>query len=952
MRTAEDIFGVSSKSLDTDLAAFYKEAERLIVKNNPLMANELKYYSRLPLHLVPYRERAALIRQYRKAISLDDTLLGLSSSSAGEVPGIGTGVKPKHQQRVANIFSKLKTGMGADSDQAFGRLPTEDMGGSRLSKIYSSLNIQFRQRLQYDRAGLTGFSDDAATAASYFTIGLNSIPTENSGTTSKYVPGKNMLDGKTTMVYDIETAGLSKGQIREVSYSRGGVDSQILFNPKEFERGLVNIDGESGTLSDFLRKKHGLDIPTSASGDDFARRMRPFLESVVGTDFIVGHNITGFDNEQVFVGLSRTNLYKNDSAYRELVDQAFDKVKSSSIDTLEIARQMPSLAALQTADELADHSVYSIQNLLLKTDLAEKIGIKKLHGMVNATGLHHANIDVAVTSAILDAAEGGGLQVKDLGSGLGEGLGVLARELKEQILSSSAITPGTNISSVDQLTDDVLAKLVDTYRFNESSGLMAESGSELDSMLRGDVGQRAQAFKGLRDKTLTPQSIRLTPIEQQIISERDLARTGIGGDASLIDRASSRIKIKNAKGIRSVQRFSREAGIPFAGLSGDERTLARGFSVATSALSGLSQNESQIASLASDTLVSRFGMFDSEGVQYVSRSGKVSLPQGIVKEAGLLKSHDLVSLSVVDPTEANPGGAINVVKNLNEDEASGLKSFLSDLLETDDDNIARVLGNGDESVGAAGVKNFREAMKGGLLDSIKAGDVSVAQVHGGSDRTAVQTITDLFRRQFNMEGQLRDDRLATIALPVMNVDHEEGVVRTSGALLNKGMGREERRSVRAATSATDRVYRRYLRAPAEQATDLRIAQRIAQVSDSIGSDTVRKIYASVQNTIIPNLGKGALGAVAIGAGALLLGRHKENQRLNETMDFQGWESSAEGQYGINQQLQERVDMGYDGYSNLMDPLATASVVNNLNNASTGHSNYDWARNNQLYGGLL
>jgi hypothetical protein len=181
MRTAEEIFNVSSKNLDSSLADFYKAAEEAILKSNPGMKNELKYYSKLPMHLVPFEERTKLIRQYRDAIQLDEALLGMRTNASPLNPAIGDGVLAGHRQDVSNIYSSLRTSMAADADHAFGRLPADNMGGSPLSRIYSSLNIQFRQRLQPDRAGLIGATWSqphvGSTAASYFTIGLNSIPT-------------------------------------------------------------------------------------------------------------------------------------------------------------------------------------------------------------------------------------------------------------------------------------------------------------------------------------------------------------------------------------------------------------------------------------------------------------------------------------------------------------------------------------------------------------------------------------------------------------------------------------------------------------------------------------------------------------------------------------------------------------------------------------------------------
>ena len=101
-----------------------------------------------------------------------------------------------------------------------------------------------------------------------------------------------------------------------------------------------------------------------------------------------------------------------------------------------------------------------------------------------------------------------------------------------------------------------------------------------------------------------------------------------------------------------------------------------------------------------------------------------------------------------------------------------------------------------------------------------------------------------------------------------------------------------------------------------------------------------------------SLGKGIAGLAAAGVGAVLFNRYRENQELNETLEFQGYESGATEQYGIYDQIQQRMASGYNGYAQNYDPLATSSVTNNLNSMKQGHSFYGWDRNNAIYGGVL
>jgi hypothetical protein len=949
MRKAEDIFGVSSVDLDKKLSEFYDAAEEALKKHNPGIAAELPFHSRLPLHLIPFKERTALFKQYRDAIGLDDALNSLTSRPSGHPHNIGELVANGHRQGVERIYDALVTGMPANADNPFGRLPGTDMGGSRLSSIYSSLNIQFNKRVIQDRAGVTTL--DSALPSSYFSIGTRSIPARSSMQLPQF--GPNTLKGASTLVYDVETAGLAKGQIREVAYAINGVAQEpILFNPKEFQRGLVNVDGRAGNLVDFMRRKHGLKIPTSTTtGDEFAEGMRPFLEAITKTDYVVGHNIAGFDNEQVFVGLSRTNRYKTDSKFAALVDEAFEKVQTKTIDTLRIAREMPSLSGLHAADELAamsQHTPYSIQNLLLKTDLVERMGgVEDFAKLMGDKGLHHATIDIAVTDAILKAGPDG-LKVKDLGEGLSGEEASIAARVKAQILDSAAITPFTNLSGPSDITDDVLRHLIRNYT-DDDSGLVARSGSELDALMRsGSAADQAEAFKRIRSSTPDLLSVKLTPVEQQILSERRLTPDMIGADGSLFGRLKAHQQMKQAANAAKAQSVATKAGLPFAGLSTDERTIAYGISRATSTLSeiGVGSNEARVAGLASDTLVSRFAMFGADDVDYMTRSGRVSLPGQLISASGVLKENDLVRLSVVEPT-AHSTGAINVVKSLSDEQADALKTFLAELLEKDNKSIGEILGASD-----SGVAKFREAMADGLTERIDKRGVSVAQIYGNENNRAIQGVINVFKKYLNVDGMLEDRSMGSIALSVSDADFDSGILRTAGAFLNKGVGEEGRASLAESTTAARRLYQSTIDLAAANDPSLRVASAVDRLSGTMKADVVQGVYSKVQNHFIPNLGKGMVGLVAVGAGALLFRRRQENEKLNETFDFQGWESSGQGEYGVYQQIQAQQELGYDGYSNLVDPLATASLTNSLSLSRTGHHNYDWDRNNQIYGGLL
>lgn len=952
MATAEEFFGISRPNLSSELDDFYKRAEAALVAANPNLAGELKFRSALPLDQLDFRTRTQLISDYRNIIGLDPALNHLGQLRNSPIPDAirdAAGISSEHgvKQTVANIYSGLHTTVSPQSRNPYGRLPGET-SGSLLSDIYSRINIQFKSKLQLDRAGIISDTGVGAGPSSHFVMGVNSIPSRQILDRPTYKPGT--LAGKSIMVYDIETAGLAKGSIREVAYSVRDAagkttPDRLLFTPAEFNRGIVAVDGRAASLTDFISKKFKIKPPAVHGGEEFAKGMEPFLNQILKSDYIVGHNISQFDNEQVFVGLSRTRRYKTDKKFQKLVDDAFEKTKTSTIDTLSLVRQMPGLSDIRTARPIAakgSSELFSISNLLIQTDLADRIGLERLRELMGTQGLHSAEVDTAITSAILDAADDGGLKLG--GSLHGDKVSGLAADLRRSIVDSAAITPFTNIQSVDQLTDDVLRRLVDNYR--TEGPLRVKSGSELEKLIRSDP---EEAYRKLRSKELAPTSIKLTPLEQQILSERNIAG---GIDDVAIDSGQTlrRMGLMGPSTMPNahVQSAARQAGIAFSGLSSEERGLAYQISGATSNLKTLTGRELSAAGFATDSLVSRFDLFDPNRVQYLTRTGRASMPLSLLQGAGVFGEKEMLSLSIVDPTADSPRGAVNVVKSLNKNQQTKLKAHLGALHEGEDIDIAKALGFADiEDVGAqSAVNKFREAMEGGLTERIDKRGVSVAQLFDGDHDRASTTIGDILRKFFNVEGQLHDKDLGKVGLPVMDVDADRGILRIAGAVWRPGLLGSELEDVYQAARKTAVAY--------GQALNMDTAERIqAKLRAKTGAsvDNVSKAYARA-SAVIPHLGKGILGMAAVGAAAVLFNKHQENKVLDETLRFQGYENSVGGQYAVNQQIQQRIDSGYEGYSQLMDPLATASITNNLNNGRTAHTDYSWDRNNSIYGGAL
>jgi hypothetical protein len=949
MESAERLFGFLRPDVDTELSKFYDKAEKALTDFDPTLAPELKFRSSLPLGKLPFKQRAGLMRDYRKIIGLDEALLGM----AGGVPDkrllgqIGKlGIKDADNSKIANIFSGIKTASRPGDTNPYGRMPTP-VGQDTLSRIYSNMNLQFNKDVRVDRVGMPD-GRGSVTAASHFSIGADSVPSRRIMDGTQYQPG--MLAGKKVLTYDLETAGLSLGQIREVAYTtqKDGIISSpkpITFTPKEFNRGLVNVNGKASPLRTLLSSRYGIDSPVVSSGEDFANGVKGFLKEMADSDYIVGHNISGFDNEQLFVGLSRTKQYKEGGEFAELVDKAALKARTKTIDTLDLVKQMPGLEGLKTSSLLGDSGrPYSIANLLLNTDLVDKIGLDELGSIMGydpaakkfGKGLHHASVDTAVTNAIMQSAENGGLKAKSFGQGLSGSRSVMAQAIKAEIQKSAAITPITNLGDASQLLDTTLSKLA--HSKDSLSHFGTTKRSQLGKLLSGSSSDRELAISHIRrgtNKDYLPNKIGVSAVEQEILEERNLGRLG-ERSGSLLGRMQSMKPGSKAP-----------SGLPFSGLSSAERGMGYSISKATSGLSSLGDQERKIASIGSDSLIARFDTFTADAVQYSTKSGNISLPGRLLGNQGL-KSGEMLSMSMVEPTSLDQYGAINLNQNLDKKSGKALGKRLDRISSGSDAFIARVLGVEE---GSKAVANFRTAIDEGLVEKVSGGGrVAIGQIYAGTDDDAVSSVGSIFKQFFNTEKQLTDQEMGRFRLPALDLDIGGGRVRTAGVILDKGIASSEVGSIQNALTAT-RTLDTEMGEIAGNSTRYRQANALANASDTNAAN-VRRAYAFVEDKIAPNMRKGSVGLLAAGVSALLFNKYKENQTLNETLEFQGHEGPAQGQYGIYEQIQARVETGYDGYEQRVDPLATASVNYHLNENKIGHSNYSWNRSNSVYGGVL
>lgn len=968
-----------SEAANARLLAWQDKVIAEVIARNPSRASEARFAGNVPIHMLPISRQIEHMRTWRNITGLD-TVLNTFAFGAGK------------NTQIDSIFNNMNVLSPRDSESPFLRFPVS--GKSFIDDYFRGINMNFSEKFRPVIAGLE--NPDAAVASSHFGPGIKSIPKLAANGS---LPPRSLPPGARFTTFDIETASLMHNQIREISYKSGVVDSvgginvnnttngQILFRPRGFARGSMGMADYTGqvrpyALESFMESRYGLGLsklPTSNLGEDYAKRMVPFLENLRDSDYVIGHNIARFDIPQVFTALSGTEAYKSVDqsvipGFRDLVDETHRSIQDKIVDTLELARRAPNLGNLGVATELADMknlSTYSIENLLLETDLADMIGVDELEKVMGGKGLHFGAVDDLVTLNIYKFLPD--LQPKRLGGT------VKKNALRRQILDSAAITPFTDIRSQTAIADPVLRHVIGV-----DGGIKTKSQQLRDLLTAAQSGDKQaaeEAFNLIRSGQVDELDFKLNPIEHQVISTRNLG-LGLPTDVSRSVDPDSLIFNSNifdrevygkydprrnfARGILDQKRISDEemgviqgklakAGMPWAGLSFEERSLGTVLSHLTSQLSP-SPMARDIGKLTSDTLISRFEQFDPSDVAYRTRSGRSSLPINLLQEAGLLGGDEtkLLTLSSVNPTVDSPVSRMNLVYNFQKGEAERLANYMTELAANPDDvAVARALGidtdlypsHADEILNPVG--RFREAVnERGLVENILEGTrgVAVGQLQPKEAESVIQAVAN-----FTGLDELTDKSMLKFGLPFART--RNGLVETSGVVMTRHLDSAGLADVGRQVAHSTKVLDAF-----EQLGDtgntfkLKAAQAYSSVGGDKATDAIKRGYEAYQS-FRPHIPK-ALGiGLLAGAGMLLLNRREEVQQYAPTMAEMPYES-GQSRYRSADMLQMSIDSGVNKGRQRYDPLATAFVTSNLSDSAIGHTAMNWDKNNSLYGGVL
>lgn len=953
----------SSNSILSELMNWQQSVHSMITSSmSPTEAKRVSMMGHLPIYMLPYEEQVKQMRAFRNIIGLDSVLSGLTSSNRSM------------DDQINDIFSNMRTITPRGESSPFLRFHNQRSGNQTLDYIYQSLNINYDESFRGTRAGL--ISAGNATASSQFGIGVRSIPKISPSIVN--MPSR-MAQGARYMSFDIETAGLMDNQIREVAFGIGTVGAQghsldevgqALFRPRLFARGSRGLkDQATGAvravgLEQFMEGKYGLTLstlPTEKLGIEYARQMMPFLENIKNVDHIVGHNILQFDLPQIFTSLTGTDAYKSADqsiipGFRNLVDSAYEAAQSKVIDTVVLARQAPNLAGLQTAAELAktdSKSIYSIENLLLETDLADRIGHKNLQKAMGGKGLHFAEVDNLVTMGLLEHLND--LQPKKLGGTQ------LANDLRRQIISSAAITPGTGIRSIEEVSDGVLKYLI---RIDNGLSVPNRELKALLAKAKTDPAAAAEAFQKIRSGRYKV-DFNLNSIEHQVLDTRRLGspsgraitpddllfgnnqfdqavygRSGRG--VNYASGVAGQRRISDSE-MRQIQQQLADRNMPWAGLSFEERSLGTVMSHLTS-----SAMPKGVRDLVSDTLVANFQGFDESVIQFTTNSGRPTLPANLLQQAGILDDSSVLRMSTVNRTIGKADPSVNLVYQFKDSQSQArLATFIEELADKNPDEIAMALGFNDyeHAIESLGVKNFVKAVKeDNLANIIRNADpkqgVTIAQLTG---QQAKDTISAL--QAFTGMADLSDEKTVKFGLPFMATSNNQ--VQTTGVIIDRYMNEGEITAISENVAHARNVLGAYEEV-GNSASKSALANTAINAS-GVAENRIKTVYEGYQS-IRPHLGKGLIGAV-VGLGALELYKsHRENKQYQATLAQMPYEPKQS--YAMADVLQMQIASGINKSYQRYDPLATAFVTSDLSDSRINHTNMAPNKNNQLYGGVL
>jgi hypothetical protein len=719
-----------------------------------------------------------------------------------------------------------------------------------------------------------------------------------------------------TLIFDVETPSLNPAegiwQLAAQVMDEDGTLSKVAdfrFDNPIMRRGMVRSrTGEAVRLDKFLNGN---------KSTDFEKNMMAFFKMANAPEVthIAGHNVL-FDYERMVHAITKEKVYNTNQAFKEQADLFFAKFADpvtkeigNVIDTNVLARMV--LPHLGVASDIANGPqpyAFSLQNLLLNTDLSTRFSRKELERAVSR-GLHYADVDVPFESKLLQALREhlrGERQIQ-----VGEHF--LTGELRNKIAKS--VPMGPNIEMVDQ----------DYY----TDGMWDRAGS-MSPMELMSVESRNMT---LRSKVL-PASTEYDLVSR--ISSQDRV-IGMKSGRKLLSQdyqyLNSAADIPLPAEWYNFQKDLAERGVPLPGLSLFERHIAS----VMSTISGPEMDEREMLMrkyLGSDVLgLGKFVGAEEAKVVGDSRIGVVPLRylkgwESEMRAGGhdqlatnFLEGNQMLGLSPFQwrpNEEATPIKEIGLSVDLSGEQRDSLLEYLSRHADFQSEEGESLLGRLAQAfAGNSGTYGVQIGTLGGVRghhqDVSRLYDVLRSYRGVGADKSDQ---TPMFQTAYAGTGI------------DVGVGGEESVYSAGAFLRGDLLTQEEHHALIPQITQMVRGYKDVV-SPERSAPMIERLKGAKQ--DPRSQEQVMK-WIATQQKLFKAAPYAALGTVVAAGGYYAYKRHEKNKRIDETFDPMPAEPPGFSRQNYYQAVP---------YNPKRDPhsyLNTANVVGNLDSNAIGHTN--------------
>lgn len=944
------------------------------------------------LSQLPVNVSRDLMKEYRNLLGFDEAIEAALKEPASFLREVGTASSGQNRYMTLRV------------DPA----DLVDPASNPRAFLLSMLNIQYdetgtRGPISYQGAGkVTG-----KTGAYWF--GRNVYSLEYAKTLADDTAARSAFSsGKKILVFDTETVGLSTDMagVRQVA----GVmfDQQNGSGPlrqlRSFDERLKTARMQFGSIYDTdLGQTISLadweagqiagysNMPTG-SGDDFARALRPLLESIADADYVVGHNVQ-FDVGQTLTNALKTAYYNSgqDTVFNDLLDSAINKVMNGGvIDTLAMAKSSPELRGLKLAEELdfaGRKGAYGLENLMLRTnlvpmmmaDMTQSMGKQAAEDFFLKGAQHTADYDATVTAYLMKYISEGSIRKQRLSrSGL-------YGQIYANTLRSRAITPVTKIADVNQLDPALFKQLINGDLGANFKILDLDQNQEITSFVQGSADDWATK---LADPSNTRYLLRsdVTFLEQEAWASRRATahistRAGItpedmamgsglwrkfagtetpyqgmlNADSSIFKMGTRPSEAEFTKMVSSMAAL----GNPFADLSVPERMMTNAIGAA------IGMTDSTVGRMLSAEEYKAARIMDDLGVLHFAAQSKfhvgsrVSVPlevmlaaeeKGIIGTRFAATSGEMQMMNLSPFKSLDDNRSLNIGVDLADQDIGSLSRWISSL--GFDEEIFEGKTLRDYGISTA---EELDRLLFGLEQKTSRYGLAIGYLDDEAGAAAYDAIT-------NFVGDLDEGRPAFSVAYHSSEQTAEGLrYMRSGPVVAAGiMSKAEKLGLRAKLTTAVSSFQEVGKwlDQGQNFTAALDAQQGTSTVKNVGRNMLgmikdgeaREAYRFLKENVLTKSRRPwiALGALAIGVGALALGRHKEDKPWVEPFDEMPIE------YTPSQPRLESIPQPpVPPRRSSMDPLALAGTTGTMYNMRDNHRVMDRkSKYNTIYNGVL